>query len=325
MRLLGLITFFILINSLQAKMFVRKEQTLFTDRTYSYNEKWTKIASTEEESLKEIIKFLSKSKTGKAILLKAKKKAAKYGETLSDIIKVGNGSLTDTTLIRKFSPSRPDQVVMESKSTVYLNKNLTVMNATLDLAHELTHYTFRKAFNPYQVNFSLPDFVKSTVEGTGGEVDAYLVECKVLTELFPVKVHSQTNCSRVVDPETGKLSRHLGRKEFYKMGNYFQEFQKKMSGHSHDHGPSLTHASNESALFISSAYGLPYPMAAVQEYESIMSKVCENDKKRLALMKERISRSPASDGQYEQNSQVMLFAKMNDSFKNRCSSTPFNF
>ena len=66
-------------------------------------------------------------------------------------------------------------------------------------------------------------------------------------------------------------------------------------------------------------------MAAVQEYESIMTKVCENDKKRLALMKERISRSPASDAQYEQNSQVMLFAKMNDSFKNRCSSTPFNF
>ncbi len=314
-----ILTFFILTLTLNvnAKMFKRVVHTIESTPKLNFNKNWTKISKSEEESLKELVKFLSTSKTGKRLLLKAQKKAASYGETISDIIKPGNGSLTDTTLIRKFSPSRPDQVVLESRSVVYLNRHLNVLNATLDLAHELTHYAFRKPFNPYKLNFSLPKFVESTVEGTGGEVDAYLIECKVLQELFPKDIHSQTNCSKVVDPETGKLSRSLGKKEFYKMGAYYKEFRDKMSKYQGD----LEDASNENALFISSAYGLPYPMAAVQEYESIMSRVCENDKKRLALMKDRISRMPASESDLEQNDQHRLYARMSNSFKNRCSAT----
>ena len=35
-------------------------------------------------------------------------------------------------------------------------------------------------------------------------------------------------------------------------------------------------------------YAVPYPLAALREYETIMSKVCENDYKRLAYMRESI-------------------------------------
>ena len=48
--------------------------------------------------------------------------------------------------------------------------------------------------------------------------------------------------------------------------------------------------SGKEASFISSAYGLPYPLASLREFKQIMSRVCQNDQERYKYLE----RSPAS-------------------------------
>lgn len=285
-----LILFIVFSHSLSAKMFVRKEYTIEDNRKYRYSDRWAYIASSEAESLEELIKVLKTSKTGKKVLAMAAKKAKTYGLELNEVIHPGDGSLTDTTLIRRFSPGSPDEVAYESRSKVYINRSLSVKNAILDMAHELVHFSLREAFNPYQNNFDLKDFVVSTVEGKGGEVEAYLVECQVHTELFP---DIDSNCAKVTNEVTGKIEKKLGVEAFYQMGRYYSIFANSLKRHSLS-TKDFTYTGKDQADFISSAYGLPYPLAAIHEYESIMQRVCLNDEKRLAIMKSNLNRAPAA-------------------------------
>tara|TARA_Y100000780_G_scaffold159130_1_gene144150 strand:+ start:30505 stop:31473 length:969 start_codon:yes stop_codon:yes gene_type:complete len=284
-----LLTPFFKTENAEAKMFVRKEYTIDTERTFRYNDRWAYIAKSESESLKELIKVLATSKTGKKVLALAAKKAKSYGLELEDVIHPGSGSLTDTTLIRRFSPGNAHEIVYESRSKVYINRGLSVKNAILDMAHELVHFSLREPFNPYKNDFGLKDFVVSTVEGKGGEVEAYLVECQVNLELFP---HNDSNCSQVVSEATGEVSKKLGIEKFYQMGRYYSIFLNSLKKHNLS-GQDFSYMGREKADFISSAYGLPYPLAAVHEYESIMQRVCLNDEKRLAIIKDNLTRSPA--------------------------------
>lgn len=281
------------------------------------NDSWYDHKLGERESIRTVIRHIQKSKTGRVILSKAQKKASKRGQTLIDIISVGEGSLTDTTLIRKFSPDSPDKIFYESKSHVYLNRDLTFLNASLDLAHELTHYTYRDAFNPYRSQFSLDAFVKSTIEGKGGEVDAYLVECKVMGELYPGRLRKQSNCARVLDNNTGKLSKNLAVKEFYKVGEYYKEITKyfNMYGSSIRN---LKSVSNDEGLFISSAYSLPYPLAAVKEYISIMDRACYNDRKRLSIFQKRVTGRVIASTSYSAPKRKKMYESLKKSYKNRC-------
>ena len=48
--------------------------------------------------------------------------------------------------------------------------------------------------------------------------------------------------------------------------------------------------SGREAAFISSAYGLPYPLASLREFKQIMARVCENDRARYKYL----GRTPAS-------------------------------
>lgn len=272
-------------------MFERKIHTIDVEREYNFSDRWIKISSSEEDSLKELFKILGKSKTGRKVLSLARKKASSYGKTLEELVEIGEGSLTDTTLVRKFSPSNPHAIEYESRSKVILSRNNSVKNAVLDLAHELTHFSLREPFNPYKAPFGLKEFIVSTVEGRGGEVEAYLVECKVLGELFK-KYQNQSNCHRVIDPGTGRVNKSRGVYEFYQLGQYLGSFKNSLKKHN-IMPQSFSSTSGDTAHFISSAYGLPYPLAAVYEYESIMERVCVNDSKRLALMKKNLSRSPA--------------------------------
>ena len=286
--------------------------------TKGANDSWYNTKVGERDSIRAVIKHIQKSKTGRHILAKAQKKAAKRGLTLIDIISVGDGSLTDTTLIRKFSPDSPDQIFYESKSHVFLNKDLTFLNATLDLTHELTHYTYRDAFNPYRSQFSLDAFVKSTIEGKGGEVDAYLVECKVMGELYPSRLKNHSNCTRVLDKNTGKLSKAMAIKEFYKVGSHYRDVKKYLN----TYGSSikdLKSISNDEGLFISSAYSLPYPLAALKEYVSIMDRACLNDRKRLSIFQENAQGRSVASVKYSSPKRSQLYKTMKESYQSRCN------
>jgi hypothetical protein len=316
-RLIASIFFFSLLtvviceSNLQAKMFERKIHTIESRPVYRYDQNWTEIDSSEEAALAELLSILSRSKTGRKLLTLARRKAAKSKRTLEELILAGEGSLTDTTLVRKFSPSHPDEVIYESRSKVYINRNLSVKNAVLDMAHELTHFSLREAFNPYKHAFGLKDFITSTVEGTGGEVEAYLVECRVLLELFKDR-RGDSNCDQVINEKTGKVDKSLGIERFYQLGRYHSAFHNSLRKHDLQL-KDFNSAGTDKANFISSAYGLPYPLAAVHEYESIMQRVCANDERRLAIMRQNQARAPAS-------SPSSSFRYLASSHKERCSS-----
>lgn len=300
-------------------LFLHSGESLATNKfdieePLNFNDPWYRSNRSDEENFRRLVEGLKKYTIGKKVIEKATEKAAQQGLTLFDVIAIGDGSLTDTTLIRRFSASNPVSVMYETRSKLYLNKHLKTLDALLDFAHELTHYTYREAFNPYDSRFHLKDFIKSTVEGRGGEVDAYLVECKVLQELLPGIGFSRSNCHKVFDQKLGSISKELGIREFYKVGSHFDNLKKDLDkfGVTADE---LPQASSSEALFISSAWGLPYPVAAVKEYINIMDRVCKNDQNRIGLMQEKIGRSPAG---IDASRDTQDFRIMFEDFKSRC-------
>ena len=284
------------------------------EESLNFNDPWFKANRSDEENFRRLVEGLKKYTTGKKVIAQATEKAAQQGLTLFDVMAVGNGSLTDTTLIRRFSATNPAQVMYETKCRIYLNKHLKTLDALLDFAHELTHFTYREPFNPYDSKFHLKDFIKSTVEGRGGEVDAFMVECTVLKELLPGDNYSRSNCKKVFDEKIGSVSKELGIQEFYKVGKHYSNLIKDFDKFAIT-TEELPRASNSDALFISSAWGLPYPVAAVKEYVNIMDKVCKNDQNRISLMQEKVGRSPAG---IDASKDAKDFRLMFEDFKSRC-------
>jgi hypothetical protein len=257
---------------------------------------WSHWTTSSQTNVTRLIEILQRSETGRGLIRSASAKAAQSGMLLTDVIQPGEGSLTDTTLIRKFYPENPDQVVFETRAKVFVNRHLAWREALLDLAHELTHYVHREPFNPYTVNFSLADFVTSTIESRGGEVHAFVTECHVMKELFTQEFTQDSNCNKISEP-SGKLSTPKAVELFYHVGGFFPQMKKILDDRGiTNHFP---HLKQEKTKFVSSAYGLPYPLAAVAEYQTVLSKVCENDRRRLGFMKK--DRSPASVEKFRLN------------------------
>lgn len=274
--------------------FAQKDGTILFVEGVKDNENWTDFSSNDEFNVRRLIELLVKSPVGRSLIKKAKIKAEKQNKTIEEIIVAGKGSITDTTLVRRFSASDPTNVSYESRSKVIINSELNDYDAILDLAHELTHYIFRENFNPYLKNFSLEEFIHNTIEGNGGEVHAFITECKVLNELFPKKISSRYNCKKITDAQ-GKISFNMAKEHFYKVGSHFTKFDRRLK--EYGIGGSFPTMSEDKATFISSAYGTPYPVAAFYEYVTVLKKVCDNDKKRLGYLNNKIAnRSPASNG-----------------------------
>ena len=288
-RAILLLVTLLLSLSLEAAMFDRHARTLVTEDNFNNKQVWTEVAKTEDSSIKALLRLLERSKAGKNILRMAERKALSQGLLLSDILFAGPGSICDTTLVRRFSKNNPGRISYETRSKIYINRNLSVVDAVLDIAHELTHYSLRTQFNPYGNSFDLSAFVHSTIEGQGGEVDAYMSECRVYQELFPKETRANNNCSHIIDPQTGVFSRERTVRLFYQMGSDLEEFNHELRTHniSKEDFPDLQAGP---PVFISSDYGVPYPVAAMREYASIMERVCQNDQKRVAIIEDKMGK-----------------------------------
>jgi hypothetical protein len=270
-----------------------EDKVLHVEGGFSTGGSWMDYTSSVELNLKKMMELLGRSRTGEKLLKEAQYKASLSGQILLDVVKVGDSSLTDTTLVRKFSPHSPQHVIYESRSVVYINRSLSWDDALLDLAHEITHYVYRESFNPYSESFNARDFIRGTIEGNGGEVQAFIMECRVLKELFSRNVQSRSNCQKIED-ERGQLSFTKAVELFYHVGHFYENLSKQLS--QRQIISSFLDLKPEKINFVSSAYGVPYPVAALMEYDLVLKKVCENDKKRLAYMQQELPRSPASVG-----------------------------
>lgn len=262
---------------------------LFVEGGSSAARSWTKYSKNDRLNLKNILQTLAMARSGRKLIQMANSKAKSQGMTLYDIIQAGKGSLTDTTLVRKFNRVHFDKITYQVNSKVYINRDLGHHDAVLDLAHELTHFVYRDEFNPYVKNFSLQDFIKRTIEGKGGEVQAFMMECQVQSELFQNSVDSRFNCKKIM--KNGKLSFDLAKVHFYHVGHYFDSFKELLQKRNLlQMFPDL---SEKKESFVSGVYGIPYPVAAFEEYLSVLNKACENDRRRILMMKEE-KRVPAS-------------------------------
>lgn len=270
---------------------------LFSEEKFQSHKKWYQSQAKEEAHIKNLLRMLVKSEAGRDLVILANKKAKSQGDKLVDILKAGSGSLTDTTLIRKFSIHDPDDIEFESRSVVYINSDLTQYDAVLDLAHELTHFVYRSPFNPYKMNFTLSEFIKSTVEGNGGEAQAFITECQVQKELFPTESAKRQNCHKIKSIGQEGFSTEKAISHFYEVGRFYNKFESTLKKHGiRDEFPKIN--SND-PTFVSSAYGIPYPVAAFEEYLTVLNKVCENDRKRMGYIKQSKSRTPASINEME--------------------------
>ena len=252
--------------------------------TLKYHRPWIGPRDSEAKAISALLKELAKTPTGASLIDLAKKKAKSRDLFLEDIIRPGPLSATDTTLVRRFSPAKPNEVSYVHKSLIYLNKNLKTQEAILDLAHELVHFSLRDSFNPYGKGFALVPFIASMLEGPGGEVEAFLTECRILGEIYgPFSQGMPSNCKDILRPD-GSFDRAQGLKKFYRIGAYYEGFVTNLRRQGLGPGP-FPHLRPAEALFISSVHDLPYPVAAYREFMDIRARACANEGRRLSLMR----------------------------------------
>jgi len=272
----------------------------------TWEESWISGANhNNKNNIANLLKILKTSETGQKIITLAKNK---YKKNIFDLIKVGNVSLTDTSLKRSFYPGSSD-IDYEEISTVVINKNLNLRDAVLDLSHELTHFTFRKVFNPYQNNFKIKDYIKRTIEGRGGEADAFIVECRVRKELFGEDSLNENQCGKII------IGNDFSRKRvvslFYQMGKFYSKFIDFTNSENYNYQL----ANSKNIHFISSAFNLPYPLAAAMEFINIKDKICRTNKMRIQSFKKEL-RKPASVTKRSPSSSVV--SQLENNFSKYC-------
>lgn len=256
-----------------------QEKTIHWDAKY-HNRPWVNPKRGHRHNLRQVLDYLQQSVTGRSILAAARNKARGMGKQLHQLILPGSGSLTNTTLLRRFHPRQKMQYRVHSE--VLLNQGLTTMGAVLDLVHELTHFIQRSVFNPYSRQFTAAHFLLSTIQGKGGEIAAYIVECKVLDELFPRSSIAREQCHRIRGKD-GSYSPHKAARLFYQVGEHYGELSRALRSLGAD--PAILQLlSPEQPVFISSVHDRPYPLAVLLEYRAIMEKACRNDRKNMSLL-----------------------------------------
>ena len=283
-------------------MFNRQSTVIHVERP-NYNKPWIQLSSNPHQALEKLVTIMAQSPKGALLLKQAHAKAHRERTTLSNILQPGEKSFTDITLMRKFSKHAPKEIRYKSYLRVFINHNLNIRDAVMDMAHELVHYTFRNTFNPYKKNFNLKNFIVSTLEGKGGEVDAYMMECEVFFELFHKSYQNKTPCHLTLDPHTQKMDRTRATKLFYRLGEHYHPFLNKIQKHNIG-GSFLQHISPRHTLLLSATHDVPYPVAAIYEYETILKKTCENEFKRINILPKR-----------------EVSSLMTEDYRKRCQST----
>jgi len=124
----------ILLFSAHHQLHAVEEKTIHVEGQMSRGS-WMDFTSSPELNLKKLFELLGHSRTGEKLIKEAQYKASRTGQTLHDVVKAGESSLTDTTLVRKFSPHSPEHVIYESRSMVFISRHLGWDDALLDLAH----------------------------------------------------------------------------------------------------------------------------------------------------------------------------------------------
>lgn len=303
-----------------------------------------------EPGFENAIELLTHTPTGRTILNRAQVRfnLSSFRE-ITRILRWSTVSKTDAVLTRKFNPVT-GQEYRERQVTVNLKQGLPLRDLALDLAHELTHAASTPNWDPYDPELTTEKYIRAAIEGEGGEVDAFVNECRVALELESRYGVSAARCSafRTVRAKSGRapaggalaaslandsavdsaaqntqddLASHTSARLFSQEVN-----REEVTKHFYRVGASRSqvverlgdggelrfpYLSDEKPSLYSSTGQAPYPVALIREYDDITEAACSNSRRRLV-----------GDGGGSASRDSKVRAAAVKLIESRCSRTP---
>ncbi len=259
------------------------------------------------DSVDELVIVLETVPSGRTLW----REALKRDPELRQKIRRARSSFTESTYIRSF---RVDDAMgaVSLRHDIYLGEKLTLGEAVLDLAHELHHYLNRQVADPYNPSLKEEEFIRNGIEGPGGELEAFEVECGVAWDLtvrydgFP----DHPLCGRYRVGEKG-FHREQARRDYYAVGTALPGLVTKLSKAS-----DLPLLSSSGVVFRSGHAGVAYPLALVREFADTLNAACRNNDRKARMIASHGGRAPASLQKALQQEQKIIL----DFQRQRCSS-----
>lgn len=259
-----------------------------------------------DKRLIQTIQVLESVSSGKSLVRRAKRFwALSERRDFLKVLEWSTVSRTDAVLTRSYDPLSGEET-QTREVKIYLKSDQKLSEAVLDLAHELVHATHRPAWDPYDPNLTAADYLQSSIEGKGGEVEAVAQECQIgieLREQFKIK---NTRCDRYI--EVGQLNKKTILEDFYRVGIWFEKVQTQL-GSSMSRFPSML--AKKPTLY-SSTGNAPYPVALLKEYEELNRAACQNTRRRYGAERSIASAAHPQNSKKNKKSAHFLLKRCKD-------------
>ena len=226
-------------------------------------------------SFEELSLLLKSTPSGRAIWAEAEA----IDPAILNSLKKGKVSLTESTYARSYSVSEGREVV-NIQHEVSIAEGSSRADAVLDLAHELVHYSRRTLLSPYDPSLRRDQFIRVGIEGAGGEIDAFSMECRVAKEMlerFP-EFPTQKLCARYWTA-SGEFDSKKVHQDFYAVGRHYQSVRSALG-----RGGVLPDLNNGKVVFRSSYAGVAYPVALSKEFDETIATACRNNARKARVL-----------------------------------------
>jgi hypothetical protein len=231
----------------------------------SWNERW--------ESVSQLRDILERTPSGRLILRKAKERDQEF------LKKIGRGeaSYTESTFVRSYSLLTGKEEISH-RHEITLRSGHGLAEAVLDFAHELVHFAEKTMLDPYGPSFEKVEFIRHGIEGKGGELEAFLKECRVaqeLREIFP-----QFPRHQLCDPFAKggySIDGEAARRAYYRVGKEWEVLPPLLL-------ETLPELTAQQPIFTSSYARKPYPIALAEEFAETRKAACANNRRKYRMI-----------------------------------------
>jgi hypothetical protein len=257
--------------------------------TYVWFKAWSSPA--------ELAEVLRSVPEGRNLLAAAEKKDSAFMGKVS----AGPASATETALEGKYVPLE-GKADLQRRSSITIKQGLPLSDAVADLAHELVHFTRRAALDPYQEDFDLGKLVRRGIEGEGGELEAFTLECQVAAALEKAHASFPAHQTGARYRSGGAFQKEKARADYYALGTWLPKA-----------GAALKKAFPEltpfEPVFVSGVSAKPYPLSLAEEFRKTRQATCESNRWRYKASAQagNASGAPASSAFLEERKKLEAF------------------
>lgn len=249
-----------------------------------------------EDPLLAALGLLKESQSGLALIQAAESRwEIPAKKAWSDQVQFGPVSRTDAVLTRELDP-RTGREKRERIVTIFLKRGQSPSAVALDLAHELTHALAGQSWDPYDPELTAGKYIRSAIEGPGGEVDAVMRECQIEQELAKQgAIKSRSRCARyrAHTKEGPSFDRTRVLADFYRVGEWRTQMLVRLGSEARE----FRGMTADKPTLYSSTGNAPYPVALYMEFSELNRVACDNTKRRMSRMgsaSPAVSRAPGS-------------------------------